>query len=374
MYRLIMRYVGTDSTARARVTGARLGILRSVVAALVAFLVLAVASPIFTAATAADAQPKWGPDNKLLPLPDGFPSGAVTIWNAFPPGHPDDVYARVMAKAAQSYSPVPLVVQSKSAGPRLWWETLDYWRTLPNGKDGHHVEVAVFAAVPIRLRAVGAGNWTLKETIKGTVLITEEESLPLASMASAPWKDLDGMIKWAKANPGKLRIATSAIGSSVHLNAEMLAMEKGFTFVALPHNGTSRALATMLGGGAEAVTSNVDNTLPHFKAGKVNVLLQWGKGSPSYPNVPTTDSMKMFSVPTTRGLLTYPDAPPAHIAWLRALFEKAAADPTYQARLNNLGYAERIMGPKEAASYMLELDKRTAPFIEKLGLEKKKKK
>ena len=359
------------STAGGLVINARNKIFRSA-AALLAFLMLAVASTVATAATAPEARPAWGPDNKLLRLPDGFPSGPITIWNAFPPGHPDDVYARVMAKDAERFSPVPLVVQSKSAGPRLWWEVLDYWKTLPNGVDGHHVEVAVFAAVPIRLRAVGGVDWTLKQTVKGTVLITEEESLPLASMSNAPWKDLDGMIKWAKANPGKLRIATSAIGSSVHLNAEMLAEAKGFKFVALPHKGTALALATMLGGGAEAVTANIGPSLPHVKAGKVRILLQWGAGSPVFPDAPTTQALGLFAVPTTRGLLTYPDAPVAHIAWLRALFEKAAAGPGYTARLQNLGLTRRNMGPEEAARYMLELDSRVAPFIEKLGLAKKK--
>ncbi|MBI4189430.1 MAG: hypothetical protein HY525_02695 [Betaproteobacteria bacterium] len=358
------------STAGGLVINARNKIFRSA-AALLAFLMLAVASTVVTAATAPEARPTWGPDNKLQRLPDGFPSGPITIWNAFPPGHEDDVYARVMAKAAEGHSPVPLVVRSKSAGPRLWWETLDYFKTLPNGTDGHHVEVAVFAAVPIRLRTVGGGDWTLKETLKGTVVMTEEESLPLASMSDAPWKDLDGMIRWAKANPGKLRIATSAIGSSVHLNAEMLAAARGFTFVALPHKGTALGLATMLGGGAEAVTANIGPVLPHVQAGKVRILLQWGKGTAVFKGAPTTEALGLFAVPTTRGLLTYPDAPAAHIAWLTALFEKAAAAASYEARLTSLGLSRRIMGPQETARYMLELDSRVAPFIEKLGLAKK---
>ncbi len=312
-----------------------------------------------------------GPDGKLPKLADGFPSGPITFWSSQIPGHADEVYARVLAQAAQKYSPVPIVVQSKGAGPRLWWETMDYWKTLPNGAEGYHLGAVNLSAMPPRFHSVGAGDWTMDDTFKAILLGTEAENQALAVRWDAQWKDIQEFVKFAKENSGKVRLATSALGSLIHLNTEITAYEQKFKFVNIPHDGVGAAQQTVLGAGADAVGTQISQVAPMVDAKRLRVLLQYGDvPAAKLGNAPTTASLKWGGVGATRGWHTLPTVPEPRKEWLRALLELARTEQAYKDRLQNLGMVEYFKTAEEVAADLKAEDQQIIPILKDVGLFK----
>lgn len=326
-----------------------------------------------TTATGTDT-PTFNSDGVLQPLADGFPNQAITIWVGFPPGHTDEQYAQTMITLAQPFSPVPIVMGNHPSGPRLMYDVFDYMETIPGGTEGYSVVVSAVSALVMRARTVlgPSDPRGLQDLLDGVVDITETNTVVLAVPADSPFQTVDDMIQWAKDNPGKLRISTSTIGSAVHVDAEILAKDKGFTYVAVPNNGVGEAQQTLLGGGAEAVTTIPAQIQPYLESGDMRVIYEWGNTRSSLlPDMQTSSELGDRGIDVTRGLCAYPDTPPSHIAWLEALFLKAAAQPAYQDRLTTYGLGGLLWGHDQAVASLKEVDELTAPIIEELGLAAK---
>jgi tripartite-type tricarboxylate transporter receptor subunit TctC len=107
----------------------------------------------------------------------------------------------------------------------------------------------------------------------------------LAAHPSTPFKTLAEMVAYAKANPDKLSLGSSGIGSTGHLVLEALNRAAGVSILHVPYRGSADALNDFLAG---VVQLYPDPTVaPHVKAGKARLLAVTGKRHPAYPDVPT---------------------------------------------------------------------------------------
>jgi tripartite-type tricarboxylate transporter receptor subunit TctC len=138
-------------------------------------------------------------------------------------------------------------------------------------------------------------NATLYDNLKFNVL---RDIAPVASLArapnvlevalSVPAKTVPEFISYAKANPGKLNMASSGVGTSLHMSGELFKMMAGVDLVHVPYRGSVEALTDMLGGQAQVLFDNLPASIEYIKAGMVRALaVTTSTRSEALPELPT---------------------------------------------------------------------------------------
>jgi tripartite-type tricarboxylate transporter receptor subunit TctC len=120
-----------------------------------------------------------------------------------------------------------------------------------------------------------------------------------------------------KANPGKLNMASSGNGTSIHLAGELFNSMSGTCMVHFPYRGSGPALLDMIGGSMDVMFNNLPSALPQIKAGKLKALaVTSSKRSAAVPDLPTVEeaggsAMKGFEASSWFGLLAPASMPAA---------------------------------------------------------------
>src|SRR5207253_10842787 len=89
---------------------------------------------------------------------------------------------------------------------------------------------------------------------------------------AVPAKTIPELIAYAKANPGKLNMASSGAGSTIHVSGELFKMLTGISMVHVPYRGGAPALTDMIGGQVQVMFDNIPTSIEYIRAGKLRVL------------------------------------------------------------------------------------------------------
>jgi tripartite-type tricarboxylate transporter receptor subunit TctC len=140
----------------------------------------------------------------------------------------------------------------------------------------------------------------------------------LVVYADLPAKNLQELIAFAKANPGQLSYASSGVGGSQHLNAEMFKQMAGVDLVHVPYKGTTQFLPDLMSGRVQMSVDSMPAHLPHIKSGKVRALAVATRTRvPMLPDVPTMAEAGLPGYETaTNYTLFVPTGTPADIVAL----------------------------------------------------------
>jgi tripartite-type tricarboxylate transporter receptor subunit TctC len=185
----------------------------------------------------------------------------------------------------------------------------------------------------------------------------------LVSHPGFPARTVGDIIKLAKAKPGAVTHGASSIGSSSHLNMELLKQMAGIDMLLVSYPGDAPALVAVLGGQVPFAFNNVVVALPHIQAGKLRpIAVATAQRVSQLPDVPTVAES---GVPGYEGLLFYVIVAPAKTS--RAVIEKlndAVArikqSPVVRQQLATLGAVPVDMTPEELGTFLKrELDKWT---------------
>jgi tripartite-type tricarboxylate transporter receptor subunit TctC len=154
-----------------------------------------------------------------------------------------------------------------------------------------------------------------------------------------PAKTVAEFIAYAKANPGKVNMASSGNGTSVHLSGELFMAMTGVKMTHVPYRGSNPALTDMLGGQVQVMFDNMPSVLPHIKAGKLRALAVTTEArSPALPDVPTVgETVQGYEASAWFGMGAPVKTPPEIIAILNKTINEGLADPKIKARLEELG-------------------------------------
>ncbi len=121
-------------------------------------------------------------------------------------------------------------------------------------------------------------------------------------------------IKYAKANPAKLNMASSGNGTSIHLAGELFKTMSGTFMVHFPYRGSGPALLDLIGGTMDVMFDNLPSALPHIRAGKLKALavtsLQRSTALPDVPTMEEAGGLKGFDATSWFGLLAPAGTPP----------------------------------------------------------------
>ena len=156
---------------------------------------------------------------------------------------------------------------------------------------------------------------------------------------SVPTKTLPEFITYAKANPGKINMASAGIGSAHHLFGELFKMMAGVEMVHVPYRGSTPALTDLLGGRVQVMFDATTSSLPHISSGKLRPLaVTTATRSELLPDIPTIgDFVPGYEAHGWIGFGAPKNTPAAVVDRLNNEINSAISDSSIKARLIDLG-------------------------------------
>jgi len=156
---------------------------------------------------------------------------------------------------------------------------------------------------------------------------------------SVPARTVPEFIAYAKANPGKISMASSGIGGASHLAGELFKMMTGVNLVHIPYRGNGPALTDLLGGQVEVMFVSTPSSIEYIRSGKLRALaVTTATRFPMLPEIPTVDEfVPDYEASSWYGVGAPRGTPAAVIAKLNQEINAALSDPRIQARLADLG-------------------------------------
>ena len=156
---------------------------------------------------------------------------------------------------------------------------------------------------------------------------------------SVPAKSVRKLIAYAKANPGKLSMASSGVGTSIHLAGEMFKIMTGVDLTHVPYKGTPPAVTDIIASHVQVIFDNLPSSVGHIREGRLRALaVTTLERAPTMPDLPTVaetvpgyESSSLFGIGAPRG------TPREIIERLNREVNAALADPTIKARLIQMG-------------------------------------
>jgi tripartite-type tricarboxylate transporter receptor subunit TctC len=154
-----------------------------------------------------------------------------------------------------------------------------------------------------------------------------------------PAKTVAEFIAYAKANPGKINMASSGLGTSVHLSGELFKAMTGVEMVHVPYRGAGPALTDLMTGQVHVLFDNLPSSIEHIRAGKLRALaVTTDKPSPALPGVPTVaETVPGYEASAWFGMGAPKDTPRHIIERLNREINAALQDPEMQKKLADLG-------------------------------------
>jgi tripartite-type tricarboxylate transporter receptor subunit TctC len=154
-----------------------------------------------------------------------------------------------------------------------------------------------------------------------------------------PAKTVAEFIAYAKANPGKVNMASSGNGTSVHVSGELFKMMTGVNMLHVPYRGAAPALTDLMGGQVQVIFDNLPSSVEYIRAGKLRALgVTTAARSDALPGVPSVgETVSGYEASAWFGMGAPKGTPPEVIDKLNATVNAGLADPKLKARLADLG-------------------------------------
>ena len=188
---------------------------------------------------------------------------------------------------------------------------------------------------------------------------------------SSPAKTLREFIAHAKANEGKLTMATPGYGTGPHLAAELFKRVAGIQLTHVPYRGAAPALQDLIPGRVDCLFNNIAPVMPLINDGKVRALaVTTAKRTPAAPDIPTVaeSGMPGFDVPGWYAFFVPARTPPEIVRKMHADTVATLAEPRIKARLEELGLVVIGSTPDELGSYLKSEMAKWAPVIKEANI------
>lgn len=197
------------------------------------------------------------------------------------------------------------------------------------------------------------------------------ETPAIAVKADAPWKNLKELLDYAKANPEKVRIGNSGVGSHTHLSAAALFGNVGAKTIDVPF-GAGQATVNLLGGRIEGAVQLPAAFIAHVKSGDLRILAVLGRErDPIFPNVPTAKEQGFnIELDMWRGIAAPKDTPADVVAILQAAIQDTVASPEFVKAGKTVGFRPAFLPAKDFGQLIASDDKKLGEVMSQLGMKK----
>jgi tripartite-type tricarboxylate transporter receptor subunit TctC len=156
---------------------------------------------------------------------------------------------------------------------------------------------------------------------------------------SVPAKTVPEFIAYAKANPGKINMASSGIGTSIHMSGELFKMMAGIDMQHVPYRGSAPMLTDLLAGQVQVAFDNLQPSLPHIRVGTLRALaVTTATRSQTLPDLPTVgDFVAGYEASTWNGVCAPKSTPAEIVDRLNGEINAGLADPKLKGQLAEMG-------------------------------------
>ena len=293
-----------------------------------------------------------------------YPNQPIRLIVPFAAGGPSDVLARAFSQKLGEDLGQPVIIDNKpGAGTNLAAEFVA--RSKPDG-------------YTIFLMMVGtqAINETLYKklsynTVKDFAPITlvASSSLMLVANPSVPVKNVNDLIAFAKANPGKVNFGSSGTGTPLHLGGELFNVQEGTDITHIGYKGAAPALTDVLGGQIQTAMIGTPAALPHIKSGKLTPIgVTSLKRSPNAPEVPAiAETLPNFEVELVYALVAPAGTPNVIIKRLNTQMGTILNNPEVKTQLASRGFDVQTSTPEQLGAYIKAEVTKWAPIVKKSG-------
>jgi tripartite-type tricarboxylate transporter receptor subunit TctC len=271
-----------------------------------------------------------------------YPTRAVRFVVGYPPGGATDILARLIGQRLSEKLGQQFVIENKpGAGNNIATESV-----VNAEPDGYTVML------------VNPANYVNASLYTNLKFNFVRDIAPIASFNRAPnvmtvaldvpAKTVAEFIAYVKANPGKVNMASSGNGTSVHLSGEMFMAMSGTKMQHVPYRGAAPAITDMLGGQVQVIFDNMPSIIQHIRSGALRALaVTTADRSPQLPDVPTVaDTVPGYEASALFGMGAPKKTPPEIIEKLNREINLILAEPDMTKRLTELGGAPLIGTPE----------------------------
>jgi tripartite-type tricarboxylate transporter receptor subunit TctC len=294
-----------------------------------------------------------------------YPTRPVHIILGFPAGGSSDVIGRVVAQWLSERLGQPFVFDNRpGAGSNIGTEMVV--RAAP---DGYTL---------LWTTSANAINATLYDNLSFDFV---RDVAPIAGVfrvpnimevhPSVPAKTVPEFIAYAKANPGKINMASGGIGTTAHVAGELFKMMTGVDMRHVPYRGSAPALIDLLGGQVQVMFDLMSTSIEYIRGGKLRALaVTTATRSEALPDIPTiSEFVPGYEASTWNGVAAPKDTPPEIIDRVNTEINAALSDPTIKARLADLGATVFSASPQEFSKFLGDETEKWAKVIKFAGIK-----
>ena len=295
---------------------------------------------ILAIAVALVGSPAW------LGAQDTFPKGPITIIVPFPPGFVD-MGARTISESLSKELGVPVIIENKTGGGGLIGATA----FINSRPDGHTLLASTASAVISSVLLSKTPPFDPRKDLVPVAYLGDTPAVMAIGTKSLPQiNTFDEFLKYAKANPGKLRGAVSGIGGEIHIMYETLVRDASINSKFVPYPGIANLITGILGGHLDWWCGTLPGVLQYQKSGDMKILLATRKDS-DLPNVPSGADVGLprISGNSWTSLFAHPKAPKEATDRLIAAVAKVIQTPEVAQKYAGTGFHPAYRPPAELA-------------------------
>ncbi|HEX2655328.1 MAG TPA: tripartite tricarboxylate transporter substrate binding protein [Xanthobacteraceae bacterium] len=294
---------------------------------------------------------------------ENYPNRPVRWIVGYPAGGTTDILARIIAQYLSEKLGQQFIIENKpGAGNNIGTEMVvkaapdGYTLLLANPANGINTSL---------YKNLNFNFLTDIAPVAGIVRVTNVMEIN----PSIPAKTVAEFIAYVKANPGKVNMASSGVGTSVHLSGELFKYMAGLQMTHVPYRGAAPALTDLIGGRVHVMFDNLPSSIAHIQSGELRAIgVTATERSAALPDVPSiSDTISGYEASAWFGVGAPKGTPPEIIAILNRAINNALADPVVKTRLAELGGVPMHCTPEEFGAIVKAETEKWAKVVEISG-------
>jgi tripartite-type tricarboxylate transporter receptor subunit TctC len=294
-----------------------------------------------------------------------YPTRPVRIIVAIAAGGANDVLARLIAQSLSERLGQPFVIENRpGAGSNIGTEVVV--RAAPDG----YTLLSIGASAAINATLYDKLNFNVISDIAPVAGISRELNVMVVH-PSVPAKSVPEFIAYARANPGRLDMASAGNGSTPHLSGELFKMMTGVNLVHVPYRGGMPAVTDLLGGPVQVMFASMPSSIEHIRAGALRALaVTTAMRSEALPGIPAVgEFVPGYDASSVYGLGAPKNTPAEIVEKLNKEINGALLDPKIKRRLSDWGSTVLFGSPAEFGKLMADETEKWSKVVKFAGLK-----
>ncbi|HEY1545293.1 MAG TPA: tripartite tricarboxylate transporter substrate binding protein [Xanthobacteraceae bacterium] len=279
-----------------------------------------------------------------------YPTRPVRMLVGFAPGSAPDVSGRLIGQWLSDRLARPFVVENKPGGSG----NLATEAAIHAAADGHTL-LLVATGYAINATLYENLNYNFARDLAPVAGLSREPNLMVVNPAF-PATTVPDFINYARANPGKINMASPGLGTSPHMAGELFKSMAGVGMTHVAYRGSPAAITDLLGGQVQVYFAPISTSIEYVRAGKLRALaVTTAMRAPALPDIPPlNDFVPGYEMSGWYGIVAPKKTPAAIIDRLNKEVNAGLGDPSITARLAALGSSTFIVSPADFGKFIAD--------------------